>query len=179
MKADFWRYAIVWKYGGVYSDVDVACSRPIQDWGHDSKCEVVLALENSAHICQWTFASRKGHPLFGLALELIVNSTLNDGGVSSRVGQVGDDFAFVHHYTGPGVFTRALLALLLQRGSAEAIAAYRMVQGVPDFWIAHRLLHESGATAHRQSRWARKPQRRMGNFGDPFLECSSGAIKGW
>lgn len=32
MRADFWRYAILYIYGGIYADIDVECRRPIKDW---------------------------------------------------------------------------------------------------------------------------------------------------
>lgn len=32
MRADFWRYAILYARGGIYSDVDTECLRPLDDW---------------------------------------------------------------------------------------------------------------------------------------------------
>jgi hypothetical protein len=32
MKADMWRYAIIYAFGGLYADIDVAALRPIRDW---------------------------------------------------------------------------------------------------------------------------------------------------
>jgi hypothetical protein len=32
MRADLWRYAILYFYGGLYADIDVDCWRPVKDW---------------------------------------------------------------------------------------------------------------------------------------------------
>jgi mannosyltransferase OCH1-like enzyme len=32
MRADFWRYAILYAYGGVYSDIDTKCLQPLAQW---------------------------------------------------------------------------------------------------------------------------------------------------
>jgi mannosyltransferase OCH1-like enzyme len=32
MRADFWRYAILYAYGGVYSDIDTECTQPLEQW---------------------------------------------------------------------------------------------------------------------------------------------------
>jgi mannosyltransferase OCH1-like enzyme len=32
MRADFWRYAILYQYGGIYSDIDTRCLKPVKEW---------------------------------------------------------------------------------------------------------------------------------------------------
>lgn len=81
MRADFWRYAILYAMGGIYSDIDTECLQPLDDWfparkptnaidvtdgsswspagglRYDSvtwaDCSLVVALENGVHMCQW------------------------------------------------------------------------------------------------------------------------------
>lgn len=72
MKADFWRYAVLYARGGLYADVDVNALRPVAQWlppidGGASglplaakyqqltweRCRVVIGLENDVHFCQW------------------------------------------------------------------------------------------------------------------------------
>ena len=31
-RADFFRYAVIHKFGGVYADIDVGILRPVADW---------------------------------------------------------------------------------------------------------------------------------------------------
>ena len=30
MRADFWRYSILWAQGGIYADIDTSCARPVK-----------------------------------------------------------------------------------------------------------------------------------------------------
>lgn len=32
MRGDFWRYAVLYAYGGIYGDIDTQCIKPIQQW---------------------------------------------------------------------------------------------------------------------------------------------------
>lgn len=32
MRADFWRYAVLYAYGGIYADIDTQCIRPLEQW---------------------------------------------------------------------------------------------------------------------------------------------------
>ena len=73
LRADFLRYLIIPAHGGVYSDIDKECTRPIETW-IPSKCVnsvgCVLGIEYNAlagppenfnantSLCQWTFVAR-------------------------------------------------------------------------------------------------------------------------
>jgi mannosyltransferase OCH1-like enzyme len=89
MRADLWRYAAVWAYGGVYADIDVKCVRPASAW-LQRDCEVVLAPENDHHICQWTFASVPQHKFFSLVLELAATRAREGITVLPPAGQAGE-----------------------------------------------------------------------------------------
>merc|ERR1719183_2089415 len=45
MRADMWRYLILYQYGGVYFDLDVECLTPIDTWGD-------VAMEKD--VLEWT-----------------------------------------------------------------------------------------------------------------------------
>ncbi|KAJ3008061.1 UNVERIFIED_CONTAM: hypothetical protein HDU68_003242, partial [Siphonaria sp. JEL0065] len=52
VKTDFLRYALIWKYGGVYSDADTTCLRGIDGWfeglesKHDrTKVDLIVGVE--------------------------------------------------------------------------------------------------------------------------------------
>ena len=127
MRADFFRLAAMYYEGGIYADVDVECNVPIQTWdeGAIDRCEAVVGMENDSHICNWGFASRKGHPLFQRAMELSL----------SRFVDTAVDITnphFVHGTTGPGIFTEALRDIAEQVGcvSEEAKGLYSMCRDV-------------------------------------------------
>lgn len=118
MIADIWRYAILYRYGGIYSDVDVVCKQPVHTWLPPSKpiagippveyqkmaldsCSILIGLENDFHFCQWTFASVPGHPILKRALELIIER--------GKDGLVLENKDFVHYHTGPAIFTAAII----------------------------------------------------------------------
>jgi len=107
MRADFFRIAVMLHKGGIYADVDVDCKLPIDQWdnGAIEKCDVVIGLEYDFDICNWGFASKKGHPLFKKAVELSLSRFI-DAGVDYTHEQ------FVQRTTGPALLTDAVRFLL-------------------------------------------------------------------
>lgn len=61
MKADVWRVAVVYVYGGVYADIDCECMVPINTW--ISNHSLVVAVETGAGaLANFTFAAKPKHP---------------------------------------------------------------------------------------------------------------------
>jgi mannosyltransferase OCH1-like enzyme len=134
MRADFWRYAVLYIQGGVYADIDTECLRPVEQWlpaGHrpsgsakfvseDSNwksagdlqyhnftwddCSMVVGLENDAHMCQWSMASAPGHPVLRAVLNQALKSL--DNGIDCEYEHL------VHRHTGPAVWTSGSKAAL-------------------------------------------------------------------
>jgi len=64
MKAGLWRFAILYKNGGVYADLDTECINPIDTW-LDQKYDMILDLEgNTPWYATQVIASSKGHHLY-------------------------------------------------------------------------------------------------------------------
>jgi mannosyltransferase OCH1-like enzyme len=96
MRTDIWRYAIVYEYGGLYSDLDNKCLKPIKEW-NNTEYGLVIALENEAHFCQWCFlANQRKHPAIKSVLNLVEQR--------SKSADYSYEH-FVHHLTGPEVWT--------------------------------------------------------------------------
>jgi alpha 1,6-mannosyltransferase len=69
LKADYFRYIALYVLGGVYSDIDTECLRPIDKWTDNStNVSFIVGVEAEGPIwktrvarplqlCQWTFAS--------------------------------------------------------------------------------------------------------------------------
>ncbi len=78
-RVDFFRYCLLYVFGGVYADLDTECLRPLAEYV-PTDAEAVVGLETvfgsepdeSSLYCQWTLASRPGHPLFKAMIEDIV-----------------------------------------------------------------------------------------------------------
>jgi len=148
MKADIWRYAILFAHGGFYSDIDAEALKPIDRWfppiamkeNKDSDpysfikdqdvdfkyselklndCSIVIGLENDVHMCQWAIAGTKGHPILKQAIELIIERGKN--GINKSVKD------FVHYHTGPGVWSAAVAKSLGLDENKQAIEILKMV----------------------------------------------------
>lgn len=62
-KADLWRYLVIYKYGGVYTDMDCRCIKPLRKWINP---EVMYATQLGINkdLCQWLIISVPGNPIF-------------------------------------------------------------------------------------------------------------------
>lgn len=132
MKADLWRYLILKTHGGVYSDIDSECLKPIEVWEEEQKFDtrniLLIGLENDEHFCQWTIYSTKEHPIMKYVCDYILNN-YEENGIETT------DKDFVHKTTGPGIWTDAIAAYLqnedLTRGktSLEIFKDYKKNPG--------------------------------------------------
>jgi len=102
MRGDVWRYMIIYKYGGVYADLDTECISSISNWMLDDK-DFIVCPENKMHFCQWTFAATAGHPILKSVLDLIKERISNPQYETQH---------FVHSHTGPAVWTDGILKAL-------------------------------------------------------------------
>lgn len=62
-KADLWRYLIIYKYGGVYADMDCKCFVPLRNWVNPNS-SLVTQLGINKDICQWLIISEPGNLIF-------------------------------------------------------------------------------------------------------------------
>ena len=76
-KADLWRYLVMFKYGGVYADVDCICVNPLQDW-IDPDAAYVTQLGVNKDVCQWLIISIPRNRIFLRAPERALGNFLND-----------------------------------------------------------------------------------------------------
>ena len=101
MKADLWRYCIIYKYGGIYADMDTVAIQSPHEWvsGKDHS-QLILTPENEVHFCQWVFAAPKGSLVLKEIIDLSVRKILK--------AETFDHDHFVHEFTGPGVFSSGI-----------------------------------------------------------------------
>jgi hypothetical protein len=76
-KADLWRYLVIFKYGGIYADVDCICVNPLKYW-IDPAAAYVTQLGVNKDVCQWLIISIPGNPIFLRAAERALHNVLND-----------------------------------------------------------------------------------------------------
>jgi mannosyltransferase OCH1-like enzyme len=120
MKADIFRYCILFEKGGYYFDISKGCDAPLRSM-HDSHTEAFISFENNFHgwdiqdsikkrldspenlIIQWGFGFIKGHPILKEVIDCIVENEANFRGKNFEVPKDA-----ILDYTGPRSFTRAV-----------------------------------------------------------------------
>jgi mannosyltransferase OCH1-like enzyme len=96
MKADLWRYCVIYKFGGIYADADAICRcNPNMFTLYDTL--LVCAPENPTHLCQWCFAAPAKSEILKHVIELSINRIMS---LTKFKGE-----HLIHYLTGPGVFT--------------------------------------------------------------------------
>ena len=97
MKADLWRYCIIYHYGGIYADTDTVCKINPNIFINDSLLTIVP--ENETHLCQWVFSAPKNSPILKSIIDLSVERILNTPIKGKHI---------IHYLTGPELFTDAI-----------------------------------------------------------------------
>jgi mannosyltransferase OCH1-like enzyme len=105
MKADLWRYCIIYKYGGIYADTDTICRiDPYLIVNNSSLLTIVP--ENDVHLCNWIFYAPVNSPILKSVIDLSVKLIL-------EIPEIKGEH-IIHILTGPGVFTRGIELYLQQ-----------------------------------------------------------------
>jgi len=103
MKADLWRYCVIYYYGGIYADTDAQCLMKPDLFINESL--LTVAPEQSHNFfCQWTFAAPAGSPLLKRIIDLSVERILSMKKIRGE--------HVIHYLTGPAVFTEGILQYL-------------------------------------------------------------------
>ncbi len=137
-RSDFWRYLVILTFGGIYTDADTICKKPLSDWMQAGD-EAVIGIDgdylnkypnwvpeghvmsggaynfnhswhdNVVAFSNWTFAARPNHPILSeVARRIEINVT--DPFFTDRAPQ------WTIKKTGPGVMTDVLYDWLDARG---------------------------------------------------------------
>jgi len=84
-KADLWRYLIIYKYGGVYADIDCMCINPLRKWVN-KEASFVTALGTNSDVCQWLIISVPQNPIFLRAAQKTIQNSQSKNVLSSHYG---------------------------------------------------------------------------------------------
>ena len=121
LRADLLRYLVLWHDGGLWSDIDTSCTKPIDEWIPDDMRDsvgVVLGMESDGPLRndpehpdvrfgQYTIMSKPGHRV----MERVVEETLLqlrtlDNGANTTIRAPTTDVVF--NVTGPTVSTKSI-----------------------------------------------------------------------
>ena len=100
-RADLWRYLILYKYGGIYLDIDAAILKPLDTLIQNSDSAIITREMYEGLFNQWILIFRKGHPLLK---EVITQCVENIKNKSSNN---------ILHLTGSTVFTNVINKCLI------------------------------------------------------------------
>lgn len=96
-KADIWRYEIIYRYGGVYADMDFECIKPLDIFNH---CYDFYAgiepLGGPLRVNNAFFAASPGHPILKECVESVRRNCMRNK---------------LHDRTGPTIFFDAFCAI--------------------------------------------------------------------
>ncbi|KPH14860.1 glycosyltransferase family 32 protein [Chryseobacterium sp. ERMR1:04] len=114
-KADFFRYAILYKKGGVYLDIDSAITRPLKELIKEEDEAVISAERHPELYVQWGLIFNKKHPFLKKTLELMLDNIKTHRYPNN-----------IHATTGPTVFSKAITQSLREDPSIS----YRLFDGI-------------------------------------------------
>lgn len=104
MKADLWRYCVIYINGGIYADADTKLVGNIDDIS-SKKALLVGVPENSTHFCQWVFAAPPKSPIL---LEIINKVTNKINTADKPINAENYTEHYIHGFTGPAIFSEAI-----------------------------------------------------------------------
>jgi len=96
-KVDFWRYLVLYKYGGVYLDMDSSIETPLRELITDADSAIITAEGNPQLYVQWALIFSKEHPILKRTIDLIVDNIQRNRYPNN-----------IHRMTGPLVYSRAI-----------------------------------------------------------------------
>lgn len=96
-KADFFRYAILYKKGGVYLDIDSLILAKLEDFLLPGDSAVISLESNNRFFIQYALFFEAGHPFLQKTLELVMNNIREN-----------KHPYHVHQMTGPSVYSLAI-----------------------------------------------------------------------
>jgi len=129
MKADLFRYCIVYKEGGIYADMDTTikknrikelvsfngfvCSNDPHFINNDNDRPEYL---NARWVCQWVFSCPPNSPVLNTIIKVILKKLSS---VNIKQEALLRREWFIHDLTGPTIFTEGIKEYLLQNGETK------------------------------------------------------------
>jgi len=97
-KVDFWRYLVLYKYGGIYVDMDSSIEKPLRDLISNEDEAIITAEKNPGFYVQWALIYKKNHPILKKVIDLVVDNIKNNKYPNN-----------LHKTTGPTVYAKAVV----------------------------------------------------------------------
>ncbi|QQM26721.1 glycosyltransferase family 32 protein [Elizabethkingia sp. M8] len=143
-KADFFRYAILYKKGGVYLDIDSDILVNLNTFIQPNNNNAILAYEENSNIfAQWALFYEKNHPFLEETIKLVVKNIQENRYPYN-----------VHAMTGPSIYTLAIRKVLFKNPDISFRMAKRNFKGIlkSKYMLARILMNRRINPEH----WRRK-----------------------
>lgn len=96
-KVDFWRYLVLYKYGGIYIDMDSCINISLDTFIKEEDEAIITSEDNKILYVQWALIFNKNHPILEKTIEMIVQNIKDN--------KYPND---IHKMTGPYIYTEAI-----------------------------------------------------------------------
>ncbi|MEP7195415.1 MAG: glycosyltransferase [Saprospiraceae bacterium] len=96
-KADFFRYAVLYKKGGIYLDIDSLLSKKLDTFILPTDKAIISFEKNMEFYCQWALVYEAEHPFLRKTLDIVIDN-LQENKYPNNV----------HMMTGPGAYSYAI-----------------------------------------------------------------------
>ena len=96
-KVDFWRYLVLYKYGGVYLDMDSTINQSLDGLIRPDDEAIITREGHPGIFVQWALIFNAGHPILKSTIDLIVRNI--------QTNAFPND---IHKMTGPTAFTQGV-----------------------------------------------------------------------
>jgi len=103
-KADFFRYAVLYKKGGIYVDIDSGINSKLDDFIKPEDVAIITREGDPTLFAQWALIYSSGHPFLHKTIEMVLENI--------RQNKYPHD---VHRMTGPTVYTEAINSSILEK----------------------------------------------------------------
>ena len=100
-KADFWRYLILYKFGGIYLDIDSLITSNISNFEHEPNIGYISFESNNKKFIQWSLIYGKNHIILEKCIQNIVDN-INEKVFKNDISNL----------TGPDLYTNSRLSIL-------------------------------------------------------------------
>ena len=99
-KVDFWRYLVLYKYGGIYVDLDSSIDISLDELIQENDTAIITAETNPNTFVQWALIFDKEHPILNKVIELVLDNIQNNSYPND-----------ILQMTGPQVYSKAIMSL--------------------------------------------------------------------
>ena len=130
MKADLWRYCVIYHNGGIYADTDTICKVNPEIFIKNNLF-VCSPERDTKYFCQWVFAAPCKSPILKKIIDLSVERILNIDCIKGE--------HIVHYLTGPSVFTEAIILYLKENNIRTPRGSW--INSVKQYFIKDDVLY--------------------------------------